>query len=200
MKAENRNLVTRGIETEPDAGSGEIPIIFFGLLAGMIFLSLLYLDKYGGGFNSQVYRPYESYNKLFADQPLDPMGKAIANGRTWYETACKPCHQTDGLGTPGQFPPLDGSEWVNGPVHRLVHIPQFGLNGPIQVKGQQWNAVMLPVGAGLTDQDLADLLTYVRQAWSNKSGPVKVEEVAKVRKDNASRTANMTAEELLKIQ
>ena len=199
MKPETRKLVTRGIEDEPGVGSGEIPIIFFGILAGLIFLGLLYLDKHAGGFNSLVYRPYESFKKVQDEQPSDPDTKRKLNGAKVYQTACMLCHQANGLGTAGQFPPLDGSEWVNGPVPRLARIPIYGLTGPITVKGENWNASMVPAGAGLSNEDLADLLTFIRSNWSNKSNPVTAEEVAKARAKEAGRSQPMTSADLLKL-
>ena len=144
---------------------GEIPIIFLVVLAGLIFLGGLYLDKFGGGFDNRVYGPFESYSQVAAAQPMDPIAIEIAAGKRVYETACQLCHQPSGLGTPGQFPPLDGSEWVVGSIDRLIRIPHNGLAGPIKVKGEQWNAAMPNMGAALTDQDMARLLTFVRSAW-----------------------------------
>jgi len=198
MKSERVKLITHGVEEEPGVGSGEIPILFFGILAGLIFLALLYMDRYAGGFNNQVYRPYASYDELMKAQPVTDT--AGAKGKLVYEASCQICHQPNGLGTAGQFPPLDGSEWVNGPVERLIRIPLIGLSGPIEIKGQQWNAAMPAMGAALSDDDLAALLTYVRKAWSNKSGPVKPEDVKKVRGELSGRADPMTSEELLKVQ
>jgi len=192
-------MISHGVEEEPSVGTGEIPVIFFGLLAGLIFLSILYLDRYAGGFDNQVYRPYASHDILMADQPKTLGGEQIAKGKRVYEATCQICHQPNGLGTPGQFPPLDGSEWVNGPITRLIRIPVLGLSGPIQIKGEQWAAAMPAMGAALSDEDLAALLTYIRQAWSNKSGPVKVDEVKKVKGDIGGRSDAWTSDELLKV-
>jgi mono/diheme cytochrome c family protein len=199
MKPEKRPLVTRGIEDEPGVGSGEIPVIFFGVLAGFIFLGLLYLDKYGGGFNSMVYRPFDSYKQVSAAQPTDPEMKRKLHGAQVYDVACKICHQPNGLGTPGQFPPLDGSEWVNGPISRVIRIPLHGLAGPITIKGENWNAAMPNVGGALSDEDIADLLTFIRGNWSNKAGPVQVDDVKKIRAKEAARSQPWSAAELLKI-
>jgi mono/diheme cytochrome c family protein len=200
MKPEKKPLITRGIEGEPQVGSGEIPVIFFGILAGLVFCSLLYLDKYAGGFNNLVYRPYDSYKEVEGLQPTDPEAKRRMLGKKNYELACQICHQPTGLGVPTQFPPLDGSEWVNGPVPRLIRIPLVGLAGPIEIKGQHWEAAMPNAGAVFTnDEDLAALLTYIRSAWSNKSGPVTAEEVAKARAKDGARAQPWTAADLLKV-
>lgn len=198
MKPE-KNRIDTTIEEEPSVGTGETPVIFFAALAGLLFVSLLYLDRFGGGFNNSVYRPFESYDVVARMQPKDEAAMAAAKGLQVYDITCKLCHQPNGLGTPGQFPPLDGSEWVNGSVERLIRIPLHGLAGPLKVKGENWNAAMPAMGAALTDEDMAALLTYIRGAWSNKSGPVKVDEVKKVRADTAPRTEPWTEAELLQV-
>jgi mono/diheme cytochrome c family protein len=193
-------MLTHEVEAEPQVGAGQIPVIFFAILAGLVFVGALYLDKYGGGFSNQVYAPFESYDQVAAAQPQDPAAKARNHGAQIYATTCQLCHQPTGLGAPGQFPPLDGSEWVNGPVDRLIRIPNNGVAGPLHVKGEAWASAMPNMGAALTDQDLADLLTFIRSSWSNKSGPVKVEDVTRVRKDIGSRADPWSEAELLKVQ
>jgi mono/diheme cytochrome c family protein len=199
MKPETRKMVSRGIEDEPGVGAGEIPVIFFGILAGLVFVGLLYLDKYAGGFNSMVYRPYESYKQVDNAQPRDPDTARRLHGMALYDNTCKICHQPNGMGTPGTFPPLDGSEWVTGPVSRLARIPMHGLTGQITIKGESWNASMPNVGAGMSDEDLADLLTYIRSAWSNKAPAVDPSDIKKARAKDGSRSQPWSAAELMKI-
>jgi mono/diheme cytochrome c family protein len=200
MKPDRTRMVSHDVEAEPQVGSGEVPVIFFAILAGLIFIGALYLDKYAGGFSNQVYAPFESYSQVAADQPMDPLAKRRANGQRVYAVTCQLCHQPNGLGTPGQFPPLDGSEWVNGPINRLIRIPNNGLAGLVHVKGETINAAMPNMGAALSDQDFADLLLFIRSEWSNKSGPVNPEDVTKVRKEIGSRTEPWSEAELLKVQ
>jgi mono/diheme cytochrome c family protein len=199
MKPERTKMISHDVEAEPEVGHGEIPIIFLVVLAGLIFLGGLYLDKFGGGFDNRVYGPYDSYGQVLASQPMDPIGKRRANGKKVYTATCSLCHQPNGLGTPGSFPPLDGSEWVVGSIDRLVRIPQNGLSGPIKIKGEQWNAAMPAMGAVLSDEDMADLLLYIRSEWSNKASPVEVDHVKKVRGQIADRSAPWTEAELLAV-
>jgi mono/diheme cytochrome c family protein len=86
------------------------------------------------------------------------------------------------MGKPGQAPPLAGSEWVNAAgFHRLAQIPLDGLNGDFQVEGKDWNLNMAPMGAALSDSDLAAVLTYIRSSWGNKGGPVTADDVKAIR-------------------
>lgn len=200
MKPEPKKLVTRGVEEEPGVGSGEFPVILFAILGGLLFLGLLYLDRFGGGYNNLVYRPYASYDQVEGLQPKDPAAAARARGKANYELACQICHQPSGLGVANQFPPLDGSEWVNGPINRLIRIPMHGLQGPIQIKDQAWEAAMPNAGAVFNDEQLADLLTYVRGSWSNKSEPITVDQVKKVRDEVKDRATPWTSKELLDLK
>lgn len=199
MKVESKNLNIRGIEEEPSVAHGHMPVFFFVALAAALFGSLVYLDEAAGGFNNRVYAPYTSYAAVAARQPMDPAAKARAKGKQVYEQMCQLCHQPNGLGTAGQFPPLDGSEWVTGPIPRLARIPLHGLQGPITVKGEAWNAAMPAMGASLNAEDLSALLTFIRSAWSNKASEVTVEQAKKAMDATAGRAEPWTADELAKL-
>lgn len=121
-------------------------------------------------------------------------------GKLVYDALCLNCHQPSGLGLPGVYPALAGSEWVNGDVGPLAKILMHGLTGPIKVGGEEFKQLapipMPPMG--LTDQQIADVLTYVRSQFGNKAPPVKVDDVKAVRSATADRTSFWTAEELKK--
>ena len=132
-----------------------------------------------------------------AGAALDPFALAMKKGAVSY-AVCGGCHQGTGLGVPGQFPPLAGSEFVNGGTERLVRIALSGLQGQIVVKGQSFNTPggMPPQGLSMGDQDIANVLTYVRNSFGNTGSLVTKEMVAKVRADAASHAAQWTAAEL----
>jgi mono/diheme cytochrome c family protein len=95
---------------------------------------------------------------------------------------CFACHQANGLGLPGAFPPLAGSSIVTeADTGKIIRIVLHGLQGPIEVKGVKFNSLMPAQGAQLNDKEIADALTYVRNAWGNTAAPVTVEAVAGVR-------------------
>src|SRR2546423_8717916 len=99
---------------------------------------------------------------------------------------CQTCHQASGLGVPGQYPPLAGSEFTTGGSRRMGMIVLKGLQGPVTVKGQQYGtAVMQPWDKTLTDQKIADVMTYIRQEWGNKGRPVSAAQIAGLRKELA---------------
>jgi glucose/arabinose dehydrogenase len=107
-------------------------------------------------------------------------GKEESAGMKLYNTYCRACHQSDGNGDDNHFPPLAGSEWVEGDKQRLIKIILEGLDAPIRVKGKLYNGLM-PKNNFLTDEQVAEVLTYVRQNFGNNAGAVKAEEVKKVR-------------------
>jgi mono/diheme cytochrome c family protein len=113
-----------------------------------------------------------------------------------YENVCALCHNSDGMGKPNQGPPFVGSEWVLGSPARLIRIPIHGLTGPIMVKGESWNLNMAAMGAALPDEDLAAVLTYMRQSWGNKADPITADQVKAVRAEAGNRAQPWTAEEL----
>lgn len=119
-------------------------------------------------------------------------------GEGIYQDLCASCHQPHGLGIPGRFPPLAGSEWVVGPADYAIRILLHGVYGPLSVHGQNWNLHMPAPGlqARLDDEKAAQVLTYIRNAWGNQSTPVDPKQVAEVRRATANRILPWRAEEL----
>ncbi|CAG5018703.1 hypothetical protein DYBT9275_06054 [Dyadobacter sp. CECT 9275] len=106
--------------------------------------------------------------------------KILAAGGKSYNLYCGACHQGDGKGDGNRFPPLAGSEWVTGDKKKLIEVMLHGLNGTITVKGVEYNGVM-PAHNFLKDEEIAQILTYIRMSFGNKSTAVGVTEVKRVR-------------------
>jgi mono/diheme cytochrome c family protein len=140
-------------------------------------LGAVYFDHHSGWFDKQVYAPYTSAEELASYQPKSGAASMLAHGKKVYETYCGLCHGTDGLGKPGQAPPLASSEWVAKDITSLARIPLTGLNGLIQVKGRDWSLSMAAMGASLSDTDLAAVLTYIRESWGNQNGAVTADQI-----------------------
>ena len=104
----------------------------------------------------------------------------MARGQQVFTTHCAACHQATGLGLPGAFPPLANSDYFDGQPLRVVEAVLNGLSGPITVNGVDYNAVM-PSMAYLSDQDVADVVTYVANSWGNQAEPVSVAQVTALR-------------------
>lgn len=127
------------------------------------------------------------------DAPIDPAVMEIGKAQFM---VCGACHGQNGEGGPAG-PPLAGSEWVTGPVSNLVIIQLRGLKGPITVAGKEYNfpAGMTPM-AYQTDEQIAGVLTYIRNSFGNKASAVKPEQVAALRGEVGKPQA--TVEELTK--
>jgi mono/diheme cytochrome c family protein len=195
-----RNVPALDSTAEPSANNVAAPVWVFVLLGVLVYWGQLYLDRNAGGFESAVYEPYLSTNQLAKMRPVSAEGALAALGRDVYGRTCVLCHQATGLGTPGQFPPLAGSEWLTGAgPNRLTRIVIHGLAGPIKVKGQDWNASMAALGGSLSDEEIAAVLTFVRQEFGGGASLVKPEEVKKVRDATAARSEPWTSAELASI-
>ena len=168
-------------EAEPTAARSTMPIWIIMLTLLLLFFSAVYFDRHSGWFDKQVYAPYKSSDELASYQPKSGAASTLAHGKAVYDTYCGLCHGSDGLGKPAQAPPLAGSEWVARDITSLARIPLTGLNGPIQVKGRDWNLSMAPMGATLSDADLVAVLTHIRESWGNKNGAVSADQIKAAR-------------------
>lgn len=124
-----------------------------------------------------------------------PQQALFDRGKLIYSTLCAACHQPGGTGMEGLAPPLLDSDWLLGPAERPIKIVLHGVGGPLSVSGRTWTLEMPPL-PGLTDEDIASVLTYLRREWEHNSSAVDPGEVAKIREANQSRTKSWTAEEL----
>jgi len=108
------------------------------------------------------------------------MAEQINRGEVLFKTHCSGCHQLNGMGLPGAFPPLAGSDFLLDDPKRALHVVIEGRSGPILVNGVEYNNVMPPMGY-LANQEVADILTYILNSWGNRDGLVTAGEVAMVR-------------------
>ncbi|MDA0765805.1 MAG: GDSL-type esterase/lipase family protein [Verrucomicrobia bacterium] len=116
---------------------------------------------------------------------------------------CITCHQPNGAGLDPTYPPLDGSPWATGNEERLIKLTLHGLWGPLELNGKTYDPSkgvppMTPFGALLNDEEVAGVLTYVRNSWGNKAAAVQPGSVAKVRAATKDRSIFWSPEELLK--
>ena len=111
--------------------------------------------------------------------------ESITGGEQIYATYCGACHLRDGKGDGSRFPPLDSSEYVLGDKKRLISILLNGLHENITVKGKHYNNLM-PSHSFLSDNDMALVLTYIRQNFGNSSSEIKPEEVTALRSSTKS--------------
>jgi mono/diheme cytochrome c family protein len=199
MSLEPQQSLPMTTEAEPQAGRTAVPVWLIVLLFLLLYWGMVYFDQHSGWFDAQVYAPYQSAAELALYEP--PTGGVdLSRGKAVYENICGLCHNNDGMGKPGQAPPFAGSEWALGNPNHMIRIPLAGLAGPVEVKGQQWNLSMPAMGAALPDDDLAAVLSYIRQSWGNKASAITPEQVKAVRAAVGNRTQPWTADQLKAIQ
>ena len=131
------------------------------------------------------------------DLDLFLKGKAIY-ARDGY---CNTCHQPDGKGLSASgFPPIAGTPWVTGSKERLIKLVLNGLHGPIEVLNQKYGGQvpMTPFRGLLNDEEVAAVITYVRNSFGNKASVVSGEEVQKVREATKGKSGFYAPDELLK--
>jgi mono/diheme cytochrome c family protein len=177
-------------------------IVVYGLA---VFFGGAYLGRYSGNFSGDGLDPLGGPPPTKKAGAAGPGAQAAElsprdRGKKIFAANCQTCHQANGLGVAGQYPPLAGSEFTTGGSHRPAMIVLKGLQGPVTVKGQKFgSAVMQPWDKTLTDQKIADVLTYERSEWGNNGSPVTAEQIAAVRKELANHPDSFTEPDILAV-
>ena len=117
-------------------------------------------------------------NKKTPEVAITEPGKAV------YMKYCLACHQTDGSGVPGMYPTLQKTDWVEGDKARLISLMLNGQQGEITVNGQTFNGAM-PAHQYLSDEQIADVLTFIRSNFGNNADAVTLAEVSQLRSNQA---------------
>lgn len=138
---------------------------------------------YSGKLDDRIYLPEgsaaQSVSKKVEVVKAANKEEKIQFGKRVYDANCMACHQPNGEGIPGAFPPVAKSDYLNADPIRGVEAIVHGLEGPIKVNGESFNSVMPAMD--LTDDQIANVMTYLLNSWDNKGGEITVEQVQKVR-------------------
>src|SRR5437588_10502624 len=189
---------------EPRVGLEPLSIWLIAVYGLAIFAGGAYLGRYSGDFSGDsldiAYVPMKKAGPGGGpgvnEAPLTPHDR----GKKIFAANCQTCHQANGEGVPGQYPPLAGSEFTTGGSHRPAMIVLKGLQGPVTVKGQKFgSAVMQPWDKTLTDQKIAGVLTYERSEWGNSGSAVTAEQIAALRKELANHRDSYTEPDVLAV-
>lgn len=162
-----------------------------------------------------IKKPYDAALAHLNGRALTPSGSAeivshlkgaelelYKKGRELYnrDAFCTTCHQPDGKGlkTVG-YPPLSGSEWVSTDIKRLIKLTLKGIMGPIKVLNREYSGVvpMTPFEGLMNDEEVAAVLTYIRNSFGNKASTISPDQVAEIRSAIKNKKGFYTAEELL---
>jgi mono/diheme cytochrome c family protein len=174
------NIVGREKE-EPEEGFEPTPWWVWTASVLLLFLMGFYLGRYGGSFSSVA---HEVENP--AQAGVAPLKREVS-GDVVYAGVCQACHQATGLGVPGQYPPLAGSEWLVQDAATPIRIVLFGLEGEVFVKGSRFDNKMTSFQDKLSSEEIAAVLSHVRASWGNRVPAVTPAEVDSLRKTTGTR-------------
>ena len=181
---------------EPQEGFSPVPIFLMFIFAALCFWGGVYLVEHSGGYRWDAYSPDFNPN-AGAPKPIEIA--LFDRGAKVYRNQCAQCHQADGNGVLGVYPPLVASNWVTGHPQVVSRILINGLNGPIVVKGSNYNGNMPAFGSSglaLSDKDIAGVITYIRQEWGNSASDVTVATIAEYSDLYAGRSVPWQAADL----
>lgn len=135
------------------------------------------------------------------------LAREYPKGVALFQAVCQSCHGVDGNGVKGLAPPLNGSNWVGGDKNKIISIVLYGLSGPVKVGGKLYEAPEIngemPDFSGnkdYSDEDIAQVISFVRGSWSNKAGRVTTNDVINIRKKFQGRQKPFTMEELNQLK
>lgn len=167
-----------------------IPLIVVGIIAGLVFGSGHGYFKYDSTFRDGYVRGKAPGEEDSGPQPKPALAAYSAKGAKIYSAKCNGCHGADGKGDGANYPSLVGSTWVTGETERFAMIILNGLHGPTST-GKVFSAAGMPAqGGGMTPEDLAGILTYLRNNLGNSTGDIVTVDMAKAAFDISSKRKN----------
>jgi len=178
---------------EPEEGFEPTPSWVWAVSVLLLFAMGFYLGKYGGSFDTIAHQVEQPQLAGSSEVKIDVKGDMV------YAGVCQACHQVDGKGVEGKYPPLGGSEWLVQDSFTPARIVLFGLEGDIRVKGKGFNNKMPQFHDKLSNEEIAAAISFARSSFGNKAVAVTPAEVDSMRKTYAGRIA-WTAAELEKLR
>lgn len=180
---------------DPEEAIRPMPWLAAVVAVGMVIFGIVYLLM-----NPAIERTDLGDMRTVAD--LRPTAQTAApgaavDGGAIFAANCAACHQANGQGLPGVFPPLAGSEWVVGDPKVLANILLHGVSGKIEVAGQSFDGMMPPFPQ-LSDAEIAGVLTHIRSTWGNQAEAISADFIASEREAGSARTTPFEGGEALK--
>ncbi|MFA7523038.1 MAG: cytochrome c [Halothiobacillaceae bacterium] len=167
-----------------------IPWPVYSILIALTVWGLIVLLPLDDHVNKTVART----TAVVAEQS-DSSSNDISVGHTLFGQFCATCHQQEGIGLTGAVPPLTGSSIVTGDPRVPIGIVLMGVEGPLTVNGTVFNGRMPTFRNTLTDQEIAAVVTYIRQAWANDADPVTTKQVSLLRAELKDQPTPLTGDQ-----
>lgn len=165
---------------DPVEQANPVPKVVMGLVLGLVVWAVgyIFVQEAGGDVSLGDRRDPST---------LTVAAGGAADGAQVFASRCAACHQANGKGLAGVFPPLAGSPWVVGDPDTALQIVLHGMTGPIDVLGTTYNGAMPAFAEQLSDAELAAVLTHVRATWGNAAAPIDSAAAAAARAATATR-------------
>jgi len=172
------------------------PLVFVFVFGCLIFVCSIQLAHTTNSF--QLHPPLEVVELSAEEKEALRLERKISSGEKIFAGRCASCHQANGLGIEGQFPPLANSEWVSADPAVITSIILKGLKGEIVVDGKTYgtSAAVNMAAVPISDREIANVSTYVRQAWGNTSPEITEDFVTQLRAEQSAQQDQWVGEKL----
>jgi mono/diheme cytochrome c family protein len=183
----------------PTQGFLVAPLIFVFVFGCLIFVCSIQLAHSTNQF--QLHPPQEIVELTDDEKEALRLERKFDSGKKIFAVRCASCHQTSGLGIAGQYPPLVDSKWANSDPGLIANIILKGLKGEILVNGETYgtNAAVNMAAVPITDREIANVTTYVRQAWGNNAPEILESEVSTFRNESKDQIDQWTGDQLIEM-
>ena len=183
----------------PTQGFLVAPLIFVFVFGCLIFVCSIQLAHSTNQF--QLHPPQEIVELTDDEKEALRLERKFDSGKKIFAVRCASCHQTSGLGIAGQYPPLVDSKWATSDPGLIANIILKGLKGEILVNGETYgtNAAVNMAAVPITDREIANVTTYVRQAWGNNAPEILESEVSTFRNESKDQIDQWTGDQLIEM-
>ena len=183
----------------PTKGFLIAPLVFVFVFGCLIFVCSIQLAHSTNQF--QLHPPKEIVELTEEEREALRLERKVDSGKKVFAVRCASCHQANGLGIAGQYPPLAGSKWVTSDPGLITNIILKGLKGEIIVKGETYgtSAAVNMAAVPISDREIANVTTYVRQAWGNEAPEILESEVSAFRDASKDQIDQWTGDQLVEM-
>ena len=183
----------------PTKGFLIAPLVFVFVFGCLIFVCSIQLAHSTNQF--QLHPPKEIVELTEEEREALRLERKVDSGKKVFAVRCASCHQANGLGIAGQYPPLAGSKWVTSDPGLITNIILKGLKGEIIVKGETYgtSAAVNMAAVPISDREIANVTTYVRQAWGNEAPEILESEVSAFSDASKDQIDQWTGDQLVEM-
>ena len=185
----------------PTQGFLIAPLVFVFVFGCLIFVCSIQLAHSTNEFQLHPPNPNDEVELTEEQREALRLERKVDSGKKVFAVRCASCHQANGLGIAGQYPPLAGSKWVTSDPGLITNIILKGLKGEIVVKGETYgtSAAVNMAAVPISDREIANVTTYVRQAWGNEAPEILESEVSAFRDVSKDQIDQWTGDQLVEM-